>query len=98
MLPLRIFSETLLTATNDLYLFVSRICIEDSGIGVSDEQLETLSHSPHYMMCDADIAQQRHGLGLLIVKQILDGHQGNVVIDHSPHGGLSVTLILPKAV
>lgn len=75
-----------------------RICIEDSGIGVSDEQLETLSHSPHYMMCDADIAQQRHGLGLLIVKQILDGHQGNVVIDHSPHGGLSVTLILPKAV
>lgn len=75
-----------------------KICIEDSGIGASDEQMETLSHSPHYMMCDANIAEQRHGLGLLIVKQILDGHQGNVVINHSQYGGLKVVLSLPKAI
>jgi len=73
-----------------------RICIEDSGAGVSDEQIDKLNNSPHYMVCDTNADEQRHGLGLLIVKQIIEGHNGKVLIDHSEYGGFKVALIIPK--
>lgn len=72
------------------------ICVEDNGIGASDEQIEKLNHAPHYMVCDTNTTEQRHGLGLLIVKQIMDGHNGTVLIDHSEYGGFKVTLKIPK--
>lgn len=72
------------------------ICIEDSGIGVSDKQIEKLNHTPHYMVCDTNTTEQRHGLGLLIVKQILDGHNGKVLIGHSKYNGFKVVLSIPK--
>ena len=53
-----------------------KICIEDSGIGASDEQIDRLNNTPHYMICDTNTTEQRHGLGLLIVKQIIKGHNG----------------------
>lgn len=72
------------------------ICVEDNGIGVSDEQIERLNHTPHYMVCDTNTTEQRHGLGLLIVKQIMDGHSGTVIIDHSEYyGGFKTELTIP---
>lgn len=71
------------------------ICVEDNGVGVSDEQIEKLNHTPHYMVCDTNTTEQRHGLGLLIVKQIIDGHSGTVTIEHSKYGGFKVALIIP---
>lgn len=68
------------------------ICVEDSGIGASDEQIEKLNNAPHYMVCDTNTAEQRHGLGLLIVKQIAFAHQGGMIIDHSTYGGFKVVL------
>ena len=73
-----------------------KICIEDSGIGASDEQIDRLNNTPHYMICDTNTTEQRHGLGLLIVKQIIKGHQGEILIDHSEYGGFKVILIIPK--
>lgn len=72
------------------------ICVEDSGVGATDEQIARLNRAPHYMACDTDTAEQRHGLGLLIVKQIMDGHGGEVFIDHSAYGGFKVVLTMPK--
>ena len=72
------------------------ICVEDNGIGVSDEQIEKLNHTPHYMVCDTNTTEQRHGLGLLIVKQIMDGHSGTVIIEHSEYyGGFKTELTIP---
>ena len=73
-----------------------KICIEDNGIGASDEQIDRLNNTPHYMICDTNTAEQRHGLGLLIVKQIIKGHNGEIFIDHSEYGGFKVVLIIPK--
>ena len=73
-----------------------RICVEDDGTGISDEQLYRLNHTPHYMSCETDRGDQRHGLGLLIVKQILNGHHGEVFISHSGYGGFRVVLRIPK--
>ena len=71
------------------------ICIEDNGIGVSDEQIEKLNHAPHYMVCDTHTDGQQHGLGLLIVRQIIEGHGGHVEISHSAYGGFKTTLTIP---
>lgn len=71
------------------------ICVEDDGIGATDEQIEKLNTATHYMVCDHNTGEQRHGLGLLIVKQIADSHRGKVVIEHSRYGGFAVKIILP---
>lgn len=71
------------------------ITVEDDGAGASDEQIEKLNNAPHYMVCDENTTKQRHGLGLLIVKQITAVHGGTAVIGHSPYGGFSVKIILP---
>lgn len=75
---------------------ICSICIEDNGIGASDQQIDRLNNTPHYMICDTNTAEQRHGLGLLIVKQIIKGHNGKMLIDHSEYGGFKVVLIIPK--
>lgn len=71
------------------------ICVEDNGIGATDEQIERLNTAPHYMVCDANTTEQRHGLGLLIVKQIAVAHNGKIAIEHSRFGGFAVNIILP---
>ena len=71
------------------------IVVEDDGVGVSAEQLEKLRNTPHYMMSDNGTEEPRHGLGLLIVKQIVGAHHGNVVFDHSALGGFHVELRFP---
>lgn len=71
------------------------VIVEDDGIGATQEQIETLNHTPHYMVCDDNTTEQRHGLGLLIVKQIVASHHGNVLITNSHYGGFSVTLTFP---
>ena len=73
-----------------------KICIEDNGKGASDEQIDRLNNAQHYMICDTNTTEQRHGLGLLIVKQIIKGHKGKILIDHSEYGGFKVALIIPK--
>lgn len=70
------------------------ICVEDDGVGASDAQMEALNHQPHYMVCDENTMEQRHGLGLRIVKQIAASHHGEVVIAHSIRGGFAVKIIL----
>lgn len=72
------------------------ITVADDGVGATDEQIERLNHSPHYMVCDENISEQRHGLGLLIVRQIMAAHGGTTEIVHSPYDGFCVKLILPK--
>lgn len=72
------------------------IIIADDGVGATTEQIKKLSTSPHYMVCDENTSEQRHGLGLLIVKQIITVHGGTVAIGQSPsYGGFLVKLTLP---
>lgn len=73
-----------------------RVLVEDDGIGVSSEQLEKLNHKAHYMVCDTNVSEQCHGLGLLLVKQIIAAHQGEVRMGSSASGGFSVELTLPR--
>lgn len=71
------------------------IAVEDDGVGASDEQIEKLNNTPHYMVCDNATSEERHGLGLLIVKQIVTSHNGKTIIELSQYGGFTVKLVLP---
>lgn len=79
-------------------IFEDNICtvvVADDGMGATDEQIEKLNNTPHYMVCDEKTTEQRHGLGLLIVKQIIFAHNGKILIKHSKYGGFEVDLSLP---
>ena len=71
------------------------ISVEDDGAGASEEEIERLNHAPHYMVCDTNTREQRHGLGLLIVKQIAASHGGRAEIGRGRYGGFGVNIILP---
>lgn len=70
----------------------ARIYLEDDGIGISEEQLKTLTDTPHYMMGSGS-GLQRYGLGLLIVRQIAAAHGGQVRIGHGRSGVFLLRLI-----
>lgn len=61
--------------------------------GLLSELAEKLNKTSEILQMQA---KQRHGLGLLIVKQIIKGHNGTILIDHSEYGGFKVVLIIPK--
>lgn len=71
------------------------VVIADNGTGAAEEQIEKINHSPHYMVCDENTTEQRHGLGLLIVKQVAAAHNGTFTAGSSPYGGFSASLSLP---
>ncbi|RRD96181.1 sensor histidine kinase [Clostridiales bacterium COT073_COT-073] len=71
------------------------ICVADNGVGISADILHKLENQPHSIMSDAGASQQRHGLGLLIVKQIMAAHQGSLLLRQNPNGGLIACLRFP---
>ncbi len=74
---------------------ICTVAVDDDGAGASPDQLEKLNNAPHYMVCDENTADQRHGLGLLIVKQITAAHGGSVTVRQSDYGGFRAELKLP---
>lgn len=70
------------------------IRIEDDGIGVAEKQMEALESMPHYLMTDGETKEPRHGLGLMIVKQIVAVHNGTVTFGHGKYGGFAVEISL----
>lgn len=74
------------------------IRLEDDGIGIGEEELQKLQSTPHYMMSDGGVEEPRHGLGLLIVLQIVAAHGGTVLLDHGRQeekGGFAVEMHFP---
>ena len=87
------------TSKNIIHKFINEKCckkfLKTPYYGISDKQIEELNNAPHYMISDQSTMEQRHGLGLLLVKQITLSHNGEMKIGHSCYGGFSVTLEFP---
>lgn len=66
--------------------------IEDDGTGVEEEQLKRLCSTPHYMLNDGNGEEERHGMGLLIVRQIVEVHGGKVKFFRGSEGGFGVKM------
>ncbi len=71
------------------------ITVEDDGKGADDETLEKLNRQVSTSLCKDGLENKRHGLGLLIVRQITELHGGSVLFSHSKHGGFSTSIVLP---
>lgn len=73
-----------------------KIQISDQGIGMTEEQLKRIFDK--FYRCDSsNTAIGGLGLGMSIVQQIIDNHQGNIEITSELGKGTSVTLRLPLA-
>ena len=70
----------------------SSITVADNGVGMSAEKLRELEEKPHYMESTDERLDLRHGLGLLLVKQIVEAHGGVMKIESVPQSGYKTIL------
>ncbi|MDO4555276.1 MAG: HAMP domain-containing sensor histidine kinase [Lachnospiraceae bacterium] len=84
--------------TLDCDMNTAFFCISDDGIGLSSDQLNDLNEKTHYMDMDStdDRLNLRHGLGLVLVRQIAEVHGGTVMIDSQTGKGFKTILGFPR--
>lgn len=70
------------------------IIVADSEPGVADQDLPVLFDAFHRCANDQT---QGSGLGLAICERIVAAHGGEITADHSPLGGLQVSIRLPSS-
>ena len=69
--------------------------VSDDGIGVSAEMLEKLRSTAHHLESTDERLNLRHGLGVLLVRQIVEAHHGTVEIESAPQNGYQTVLVFP---
>lgn len=72
------------------------IVVSDNGVGVSAEKLKALNSKTHYLESTDKALHLRHGLGVLLVLQIVEAHNGTMQILSEEQKGYETTLIFPK--
>ena len=71
------------------------LVISDNGKGLSEEELQKIQSTPHYLQSTDDRLDLRHGLGLLLVKEIISIHKGNVSISSALNKGFLQLFLYP---
>jgi signal transduction histidine kinase len=71
------------------------IDISDNGVGVSEEKLKLLNYSVTELIRRNTKTERSHGLGLLIVKQIIELHEGSVNFRSVENHGFKTRITLP---
>ena len=72
--------------------YCAQVAITDTGIGMSQEEID---HAFERFYRKEGLDQEGTGLGLPIVKTIVDRHGGTVRLDSSPGVGTICTVVLP---
>jgi PAS domain S-box-containing protein len=71
------------------------IQVRDQGIGIAPEEMDQL-FTKFFRSKSARAAQIRGtGLGLALVKEVIDAHNGSIAVDSSPGEGSVFTAVLP---
>ena len=71
--------------------------VTDDGIGMTPDQIERV-FDKFYRVDSSNTAVGGLGLGMSIVKEIVDAHHGSIVIDSNLGQGTSVKVRLPKKI
>jgi len=73
----------------------AKIIVADNGKGISPDDL------PHIFdrmfQCDHSRSEKGNGLGLSIVKELVNAHKGKITAASTPGSGTAFTILLPKA-
>jgi signal transduction histidine kinase len=73
------------------------VSVEDRGMGIAAAD-HTRIFDPFYRAPEVVAAQiQGAGLGLSLVKRIVDGHHGRIVVTSTPGAGSTFVVTLPIA-
>lgn len=76
----------------DRYIFE----IEDQGIGMSEEE-RTRVFDKFYRADASNTAQEGIGLGMSVVKSLVEAHDGTIEIDSQPSRGTTVRISVPSS-
>ena len=68
------------------------LTVADDGVGLSAEKQRELEEKPHYMESTDERLDLRHGLGLLLVRQIMAAHDGTMKIENAQKHEFMITL------
>ena len=71
-------------------------CVSDTGIGISDADIDTLGRPFVQVSCGTARRYQGTGLGLSLVKGLVELHGGTFAITRQPAIGTMVTIRLPR--
>lgn len=71
------------------------LTVTDDGVGLSEETLRELEARPHYLESTDERLDLRHGLGLILVRQIAAAHGGRMTLGRAAGGGCEARLYLP---
>jgi PAS domain S-box-containing protein len=72
------------------------IIIKDQGIGIAKEDLERIFH--RFERVSGTNETKGLGLGLYIVSQIIEAHNGSIKVESHPGKGSAFTIEMPKAI
>ncbi|WP_307237280.1 GAF domain-containing sensor histidine kinase [Catenuloplanes indicus] len=72
------------------------LTVTDTGVGIPEEDRDRMFRAFRRSAAAEQAEVQGVGLGLTIVKSIIDGHGGTIGIDSAPGRGTTVTLTLPS--
>lgn len=88
-----LFEENLYRSIRDRYWFVEhvRIIFSDNGSGFDNQYKDYVFD----LVKKAHTGSQGLGLGLALIKKIVDNHRGTISIESEPGKGTKVILILP---
>ena len=76
---------------------MARIAVRDYGPGIAREHLPRLTERFYRVDVVESRAQGGTGLGLALVKHILNRHRGRLTIESEPGEGAVFTVELPEA-
>lgn len=71
-----------------------RIVVKDEGIGMTPAQVKRI-FDKFYRVDASNTAQEGLGLGMSIVRNIVEAHGGIIAVESHPKGGTAVTFTLP---
>ncbi|MDC0713024.1 HAMP domain-containing sensor histidine kinase [Stigmatella sp. ncwal1] len=73
-----------------------RFCVEDTGVGIRQDQLERIFQSFYQVDSSSTREFGGVGLGLSIVKRFVEGHGGKVLVTSQPGQGSCFIAVLPS--
>ncbi len=71
------------------------VAVQDRGIGIPESEQKKVFEKFHRGKQASSVSPTGTGLGLTLVKHIMDAHGGDVIIKSQPGKGTCVSLILP---
>jgi signal transduction histidine kinase len=73
-----------------------KICVEDTGVGISKENIQKLFKIEKSFSTKGTIKEEGTGLGLLLCKEMVDMHKGEIWAESEPGKGTKIFVTIPS--